>query len=68
MLICNPCLIIIGPSVARDDNDNIKAANESYARKTNIITIITHCQVYVLLKFAESREISNARTLQITES
>ena len=33
--ICGPHLAIIGPSEAR-------AANESYARKMNIITIITH--------------------------
>ena len=39
--------VIIGPSEARDDNDNIRVANESFARKMNIITIITHSQVYV---------------------
>ena len=42
------------PSEARDDNDKIRVANESFARKMNIITIITHFQVYVLLQFAES--------------
>ena len=49
-----PYLVIIGPSEASDDNDNIRVANESFARKMNIITIITHFQVYVLLQFAES--------------
>ena len=39
---------------ARDDNDNIRVANEAFARKMKIITIITHFQVYVLLQFAES--------------
>ena len=53
-LICSPYLVIIGPSEARDDNDKIRVANESFARKINIITIITHFQVYVLLQFAES--------------
>ena len=53
-LICRPYLVIIGPSEARDDNDKIRVANESFARKMNIITIITHFQVYVLLQFAES--------------
>ena len=42
-----PYLVIIGPSEARDDNDKIRVANESFARKMNIITIITHFQVYV---------------------
>ena len=32
----------------------IRVANESFARKMNINTIITHFQVYVLLQFAES--------------
>ena len=34
--------------------DNIRVVNESFAPKMNIITIITHFQVYVLLQFAES--------------
>ena len=53
-LICSPYLVIIGPSEAMDDNDKIRIANESFARKINIITIISHFQVYVLLEFAES--------------
>ena len=51
---CSPYLVIIGPNEARDDNDNIRVANETFAQKMKIITIITHFQVYVLLQFAES--------------
>ena len=32
----------------------IRVANESFALKMNIITIITHFQIYVLSQFAES--------------
>ena len=51
---CSPYLVIIGPNEARDDNDNIRVANETFAQKMKIIIIITHFQVYVLLQFAES--------------
>ena len=41
--ICGPHLAIIGPSEARADfNGKVRAANKYYARKMNIITIITH--------------------------
>ena len=41
--LCGPHLAIIGPNEARADlNGKVRAANESYARKMNIITIITH--------------------------
>ena len=51
---CSPYLAIISPNEARDDNDNIRVANETFAQKMKIITIIIHFQVYVLLQFAES--------------
>ena len=35
------------PERSEGDNDKIRVTNESFARKMNIITIITHFQVYV---------------------
>ena len=43
------------PSKAREDNDKIMAANESSVQKMNIITIITHFQVYTLSQFLWSK-------------
>ena len=41
--ICGPHLAIIGPRESKGRfNGKVRAANESYALKMNIITIITH--------------------------
>ena len=45
-LICSPYLAIkIGPSFARVDNGKMRAANESYAPKMNIIVILKYTDI-----------------------
>ena len=56
---CSPYLVIIGPNEARDDNDNIRVANETSAQKMKIITIITH--------FQGVRSVTVCRILRIFE-
>ena len=55
-LICNPYLIIIVPRFARADNDKIRAANESFALKMNIIVILDclNCKTEVFLRLFTS--------------